>query len=428
MKKYQRPRGTLDLLPDYLEKWSYVENVWIKIVKRYNFQKIVTPIFENTDLFARTAGESSDIVTKEMYTFLDKGGRSLTLRPEGTAAVVRAYFENQLYTQMQPVKLFYLMPMFRYERPQAGRFRQHHQYGVECIGERSPYIDTQVMSLFMDFYNELGVVEPIIWLNSLGCEECRPAYKQMLVNYLKDNSDKLCKQCNLRLEKNPLRVLDCKVDECHNYIDSAPLIKDNLCVDCNEDFEQVKSLLDMQQVNYVISPMLVRGLDYYNRTVFEVAAKGVSSKDVIAGGGRYDSLIKEVGGVDSSAFGAGAGMERLIETLEMQGVNIPIKKDRKIAVITLNEEHNSFSYKFCQQLRDANLTAECFFNVKKIGNLLSKLGALSYCYAVILGEDEISNGVVLVKNLNSRKQRSFSINDIDNMINTFRFDTDPSYG
>lgn len=410
--KYQKPRGTQDFLPDYLDKWNYVEGVWRNTVNRYNFREIVTPMFESTELFSRTAGDTSDIVTKEMYTFQDRGGRSLTLRPEGTSPVVRAYFENNLYTGLQPVKLFYLMPMFRYERPQAGRFRQHHQYGVECIGTRSPYVDVEIMSLVMDFYNQLGVLEPVIWLNSLGCGSCRPKYKQLLVSYLQDNQDQLCEECQIRLKRNPLRVLDCKNENCRRFIDNAPLMKDNLCPDCATDFETVQHLLNERNIQYVVSPMLVRGLDYYNGTVFEVAAKGVSSKEVIAGGGRYDLLLKEIGDVDSSAFGFGGGMERLISTLEKQGVEMPVLKRTRIAVIPTEETAASPAFSFAQSIRQADMISEYIpLGKRKLGKLLDALQRSGYRLAVLIGENELASGQVSVKDLENRSQMTIAMDD-----------------
>lgn len=415
--KYQRPRGTQDFLPDYIDKWNYIASVWRDTVECYNFREIVTPIFENTELFNRTAGDTSDIVTKEMYTFLDRGNRSLTLRPEGTASVVRAYFENKLNVGTQPVKLFYLMPMFRYERPQAGRYRQHHQYGVECIGVRSPYIDVEIMSLFMDFYKRLGVIDPIIWLNSLGCDKCRPSYKKMLVDYLKMNSENLCEECQIRLNRNPLRVLDCKNDSCRKYIDSVPLLKDHLCQDCAADFELVKNLLRERNINYVISPMLVRGLDYYNRTVFEIAAKGVSAKEVIAGGGRYDLLLKEIGDIDASAFGAGAGMERLISTLENQGVKIPVCERKRVAVVCMDESLNSVVFSLTQTIRQNGVICEFIpANSKKIGKLLTSLDKDNYFYVIIVGVEEYQNNVVTIKNLKSHEQYKISFDDVRQIV------------
>lgn len=419
--KYQKPRGTQDFLPDYLDKWNYVANIWRKVVAKYNFREIITPMFENTELFNRTAGDTSDIVTKEMYTFTDRGGRSVTLRPEGTAAVVRAYFENNLNNNIfQPVKLFYIMPMFRYERPQAGRFRQHHQYGVECIGVRSPYIDADIMTLFMDFYKELGVVEPVIWLNSLGCDKCRPKYKELLISYLKENTESLCDECRTRLERNPLRVLDCKNASCRNVIDRAPLIIDHLCPDCANDFETVKKLLDRRGINYVVSPMLVRGLDYYNRTVFEVAAKGVSAKEVIAGGGRYDYLLKEIGGVDSSAFGAGAGMERLISTLETQGVSIPIERKKKSAVVPLSTNAMDLSFDLAHKIRDYEVPCELVISEKKLGKLLSSLETAGFDNVILIGDDELARLQVAIRNLVSREQVTMSLSNVEAIVNLLR--------
>ena len=415
-KKYSKPRGTQDFLPEYLDKWNYVERVWRETCRCYGYRQITTPMFEHTELFLRTAGDTSDIVTKEMYTFNDKGGRSITLKPEGTASVVRAYFENNLYVGDQPVKFFYIMPMFRYERPQAGRFRQHYQYGVECIGKRSPYIDVEVMSLFMTFYRKLQIIEPLIWLNSLGCPKCRVVYREKLIDFLNTNRNNLCELCQIRLDKNPLRVLDCKNEDCHKYIHNAPTIVENLCEDCSRDYEIVKSLLKQENIPFMEKPTLVRGLDYYNGTVFEVAAKGVSEKEVIAGGGRYDALLKEIGGIDSSAFGAGAGMERLIKTMEDHHLSFLFDKKEIFSIVSLDKQTDDYTFNLCNKARENGYIFEYYDSSERLGNVLKKSGAKGVSYAILLGLKEFHNNSFIVKNLDKVKQKEFSLDEFDNVI------------
>ncbi|MFA5805029.1 MAG: histidine--tRNA ligase [Melioribacteraceae bacterium] len=402
--KYKTPRGTQDFLPDYLEKWKYVEAIWREMVDIYGYREIETPMFEETDLFTRTAGESSDIVSKEMYTFIDKGGRSLTLRPEGTAPVVRSYFEHNMKTLPQPVKLFYLMPMFRYERPQAGRFRQHYQYGVECIGVRDPMIDVQTMLLFVNFYKRLGLIEPKIHLNSLGDDLCRNIYKEKLIKYFHTVKEYLCEQCNYRIIKNPLRVLDCKEPSCREYIDKSPLMIDNLCNGCKEDFQQVKNLLNNYNVPYVIEPMLVRGLDYYSRTVFEVTAKGITRDEAIAGGGRYDSIFTEIGNSDISAVGAGAGMERLIGTLEKQNISFNFEKRISVFIAVLGGDAKKLGFKLMNHLREKMIKCEMEYRDVRIKAQMKKALDLGVNYLIIIGENEISEELIVLKNLKTFTQ------------------------
>lgn len=274
--KYKSPRGTQDFLPDYLNKWKYVENIWRKIAKSYGFCEIVTPMFEETALFTRTGGQSSDIVSKEMYTFTDKGGRNLSLRPEGTAPVVRAYIQHGMNSIPQPVKFFYLMPMFRYERPQAGRYRQHHQYGVEVIGDTGPQIDAEIIIFIVNFYIELGIKEPKVHLNNIGDSKCRPIYKEKLLKFLENSYNDLCSDCHYRMKYNPLRILDCKNENCQTILSKAPLPIDYLCDECQDHFNKLKEYLNLFDIPFIINPRLVRGLDYYTKTVFEVTAKNLT--------------------------------------------------------------------------------------------------------------------------------------------------------
>ncbi len=415
-KEYKKPRGTQDFLPEFMNKWNFVVDIWKEISRDYGYEEIVTPVFENTELFSRTAGETSDIVTKEMYTFLDKGNRSITLKPEGTASVVRAYFENKLHKGSQPVKFSYIMPMFRYERPQAGRFRQHHQYGVENLGKRSPYIDAEVISLLINFYRKIGILEPKVWINSLGCTSCRIKYREKLINFLDNKKDQLCEQCNIRLEKNPLRVLDCKNVSCKSIIIEAPAIVDILCDDCSKDYNTVKKVLEFQKIPYEEKTNLVRGLDYYNGTVFEVVAKGLSEKDVIAGGGRYDSLMEEIGGVKSSAFGAGAGLERLIKTIEEQELEIKIKDKIRIPVISLDNEIDTEVFAIVNNLRNNGFRTEFYESTFKLKRVMKKLIQNNYNFIIIIGSDEIMDNSITFKDLKTFDQKKVKIDELETYI------------
>ncbi|MEA3454692.1 MAG: histidine--tRNA ligase, partial [Candidatus Caldatribacteriota bacterium] len=320
------PKGTQDILPEDISKWYYIEDIIKEILNKYGYKEIRTPFFEYTDLFVRGIGESTDIVTKEMFTFPDRKGRSLTLRPEGTAPVVRAYLENTMGRTSKVIKLFYLGPMFRCEKPQAGRFRQFNQFGIEIIGTKSSAADAEVIITVLDVYKKLGLKNLEILINSVGCKKCRIDYVQKLKKYLKDKKDFLCSECKERYTKNPLRVLDCKKDSCKRTIEEAPMITENLCQECESHFAQVKSYLDDQKIVFHEDPHLVRGLDYYTKTAFEIISGGLGAQNAIGGGGRYDDLIEELGGKPTPAVGFAAGIERMIIAIDQQKVEWPAEK------------------------------------------------------------------------------------------------------
>jgi histidyl-tRNA synthetase len=315
-------------------------------------------------------------------------------------------------------KLFYVMPMFRYEKPEAGRLRQHHQYGVEWLGERSPYVDASVISLLVYFYGLLGIRGVRVILNSLGCSSCRVRYVEELSSYLEKLSESLCSDCRMRMIKNPLRALDCKNDHCQEVLLGAPKVIDFLCSDCLDDFRSVCRLLELEAVEFEIKPTLVRGLDYYSNTVFEVVADGSLEKEVIAGGGRYDSLMEEIGGVESHAFGFGAGMERLLSLIEKQGIILPMKSKSKVGVVSLCEKANDFVFRFSQILRKEKIACESFFNVRKVGKILSNLSEAGYCGAILVGDNEIEGRTVSVRRFDSRDQISV---DFDNLMGVIEF-------
>ncbi len=331
--KFQKPPGTQDILPDSARLWQYVERKARDLCRRFHYREIRTPIFEATELFQRGVGETTDIVEKEMYTFTDRGGRSMTLRPEGTAGAVRAYVENKLYGEPDIAKLYYLGPMFRYERAQAGRYRQFHQFGVEAIGSDDPALDAEVIALGWQFYRELGLSGITVEINSVGTPEIRAAFRAKLLAFLEPMRDQLCKDCQSRMERNPLRVLDCKVDQ--DKFADAPSILDSLDDACREHFEKVQKGLKDMGIPYRINHRLVRGLDYYTHTAFEYKAEGIGAIDTVGGGGRYNGLVAEVGGEDRPGVGLGIGLERTLLLLEHQKVAVPEERDLDVFVIAL---------------------------------------------------------------------------------------------
>jgi histidyl-tRNA synthetase len=411
--RFQRQRGTIDLLPEYLDRWKYVEAIWRELTATYAYREIVTPMFEQTELFIRGAGETSDIVSKEMYTFEDRGGRSITLRPEGTAAVVRAYVENTMYSWPQPVKLFYLQPMFRYERPQAGRLRQHTQYGAEVVGSPGPFTDAEVIHLLLTFYRRLGLTGLTVQVNSVGDANCRPAFNTMLVSYLESVQEHLCDDCKTRMNRNPLRVLDCKNAGCQVYLQKAPKMIDNLCGPCQEHFDGLRSRLEQLQVAYEINPRLVRGLDYYTRTAFEVVSDKLGAQDAIAGGGRYDGLVEMIGGDPVPAIGFGAGMERLLYALEKHGITFPVKPKLDAFVIPVGSPLRAAAEELLWQLRDSGITAEIdHLGGDKLKSQIAKAFRLGARFAIIIGEDELARGELMLRNLETKEQVSIPVGKI----------------
>jgi len=408
------PKGTQDILPEDISKWYYVEDVIKEILNKYGYKEIRTPFFEYTDLFVRGIGESTDIVTKEMFTFPDRKGRSLTLRPEGTAPVVRAYLENSMGRISKVIKLFYIGPMFRCEKPQAGRFRQFNQFGIEIIGTISPAADAEVIITALDVYKKLGLKNLEILINSVGCKKCRVDYVQKLKKYLKDKKDFLCSECKERYIKNPLRVLDCKKDSCKKTIEEAPLITENLCQECELHFAEVKSYLNKQKIIFHENPRLVRGLDYYTKTAFEIISGELGAQNAIAGGGRYDDLVEELGGKPTPAVGFAAGIERMIITLDQQKVGLPIKKGLDIFVAKIDEKNKDTAFRLLQKIRNAGLSADMDYSggsLKSQMRIANKIGARC---TVIVGEEELSKNMVILRNMQTKEQKEVKV---DNLIN-----------
>ncbi|MGP4071417.1 histidine--tRNA ligase [Piscibacillus sp. B03] len=415
------PRGTEDLLPEATKKWQVIEEKLNHLAQIYNYKEIRTPIFERTELFQRGVGDTTDIVQKEMYTFEDRGGRSLTLRPEGTASVARAYVQHKIHgSPEQPTKLYYIGPMFRYERPQQGRTRQFTQFGIEAIGSAKPAIDAEVMAFAMDCYQALGLKSLKLVINSLGDKDSREAHRNALIEHFKPVKDDLCQDCQSRLEKNPLRLLDCKVDRDHEAMKTAPSILDYLNEESSTYFEQVKKHLDAMGIAYVVDETLVRGLDYYTHTAFEIMseAEGFGAITTLSGGGRYSGLIEEIGGPDISGIGFALSIERLLMALDAEGVQLDQDESIDCYVIAIGDEAKYTSSNIVNQLRKEGVKADQDYLDKKVKGQFKAADRLGATYAVIIGEEEIANGVANVKNLKTGDQKTVEIKHIPKEIKT----------
>lgn len=413
---YQKPKGTQDLLPGAVEKWQYLENKARDLCRRYNYREIRTPIFENTELFQRGVGETTDIVEKEMYTFNDKGNRSMTLRPEGTAGVVRAYAENKLYAEPDVTKLYYTGPMFRYEQPQAGRYRQFHQFGIEAFGSTDPGIDAEVIAFGYEFYKEIGLSDVRVEVNSVGTPECRAVYREKLVEFLTPMKDELCKDCQSRIERNPMRVLDCKVDQ-HRF-EGAPTILEYLDEECRNHFETVQSYLSAMKIPFVLNPRLVRGLDYYTHTAFEYKAEGIGAIDTLGGGGRYNGLVGQIGGQDQPGVGLGLGLERILLVLKSQGVEIPEAPHVDVYFIGMGEAANRETVRLLYLAREAGLLAERDYLGRKMKAQMKSADRYDARFVAILGEDELSRGEIAVKAMATGDQINVPLAELISYIET----------
>ncbi|MDG4655408.1 histidine--tRNA ligase [Ectobacillus antri] len=408
----QIPRGTQDIRPGTVELWQYIEEQARDICRRYNYKEIRTPIFEHTDLFLRGVGDTTDIVQKEMYTFTDRGERSLTLRPEGTAAVVRSYVENKMYGDAtQPTKLFYIGPMFRYERPQSGRFRQFVQFGIEALGSNDPAIDAEVMALAMDFYKGLGLKHVKLVLNSLGDKESRQAHREALVSHFAPRIDEFCSDCQSRLHKNPLRILDCKKDRNHELMGTAPSITAYLNESSQAYYEKVQELLTMMDIPFEKDPNLVRGLDYYQHTVFEIMseAEGFGAITTLSGGGRYNGLVEEIGGPETPGIGFAMSIERLLMALEAEKVTLPVSFEMDCFVVALGERAKDAATKLVHDLRKAGLNAEKDYLDRKIKAQFKAADRSEAKYVAVLGENELEQGVINVKDMSTGDQTEVAL-------------------
>ncbi|ASA23696.1 histidine--tRNA ligase [Paenibacillus donghaensis] len=409
-ERFEKPTGTQDVLPGAVEKWQYIEGKARELCRRFNYREIRTPLFEHTGLFERGVGETTDIVEGEMYTFKDKGDRDLALRPEGTAGVVRAYVQNKLYGEPDVSKLYYIGPMFRYERPQAGRYRQFHQFGIEAFGAVDPAIDAEVISLGYQFYQELGLSGVKVEINSVGNAPSRAAYREKLLGFLRPMKDDLCGDCQRRMERNPLRVLDCKVDQA-KFTD-APSILDSLDEECTTHFAKVRAYLDGMGVDYSINTRLVRGLDYYTHTAFEYKAAGIGSIDTVGGGGRYNGLVEEIGGPDQPGIGFGIGLERILLILENQQVELPAAKPLDVYLVGLGEAADLEISRQLFILRSQGFAAERDYLGRKMKAQMKSADRMSARYTAILGEDELSSGVIAVKSMATGEQRTVKLEEL----------------
>lgn len=410
------PRGTKDILPDTVGDWNYVEGEIRELCRRFGYSEIRTPIFEHTELFQRGIGEGTDVVDKEMYTFTDRGERSITLRPENTASAVRAYLQNKLYAQSNLVKLFYIGSMFRYDRPQAGRMREFHQFGVEALGEANPAVDAEVILLAMNLLEGLGLKDLELSINSVGCPKCRSKYRTMLQDFFRDKLEDLCEDCRSRFERSPLRILDCKKDSDKPYMADAPKITDCLCEECADHFAKLKELLTSAGISFTHDSRLVRGLDYYTKTAFEIKYPPLGAQSAVAGGGRYDGLIEEMGGNPTPAVGFATGLERLLLALESQ--NLLPEKNRSVDayVVALGEAAQAEGFKLLNSLRQQGLSAAMDFAGRSMKAQMKQANKLGAKYSVILGEDEIAEGVVMLRSMEDSSQAKVPMNQVAEKI------------
>ena len=416
----QIPRGTQDILPGEVEKWQLIESKARELCEKFQYKEIRTPIFEHTELFTRSVGETTDVVQKEMYTFEDRGGRSVTLRPEGTASTVRSFVQHKMYGDAnQPVKLYYMGPMFRYERPQAGRFRQFVQFGVEALGSKDPAIDAEVIALAMSIYQSLGLNKLKLIINSLGDQESRLAHRSALIQHFQPRISEFCHDCQNRLEKNPMRILDCKKDRDHELMASAPSIIDYLNDESKAYFEKVQQYLTDLDIQFVVDPNLVRGLDYYNHTAFEIMsdAEGFGAITTLCGGGRYNGLTQEIGGPETPGIGFAFSIERFIAALQAEKVDLPIKNELDCYLVSLGEQAQDYTVKLLQSLRLAGFSAERDYLNRKLKAQMKAADRLNAKFVAILGEDELKANKINVKIMESGEQRELNL---ENFITEFK--------
>ena len=412
--RLQKPKGTQDILPLEAARWQYVENLARETFKKYNYGEIRTPMFEHYEVISRSVGDTTDIVTKEMYDFYDKGDRHITLRPEGTAPVVRSFVENKLFAPevQKPVKLYYIGSMFRYERPQAGRLREFHQIGVECFGSKNPATDVETIAMAYQLFGDLGIQDVTLHLNTLGSPESRAAYRQALIDYLTPLKETLSKDSQRRLDENPLRVLDSKEKEDKLAVENAPSILDYLDEESQAHFDAVRGMLETLGIPYLIDTNMVRGLDYYNHTIFEFITKVDKSELTICAGGRYDGLVEYFGGPETPGFGFGLGLERLLLILEKQGIELPVDSQMDVYIAVLGEGANSKALELVQALRQQGLTAERDYLGRKIKAQFKSADSFKARTVITLGESEVESGQVTIKNNASRQEMTVRLNEL----------------
>ena len=407
----KKPRGTEDVLPKDSYRWQFLEQLFREEARAFGYKEMRTPVFEHTNLFERGVGDTTDIVQKEMYTFETKGGDSITLRPEGTAGAARAFLEHGLHNDPLPIKAYYLTSCYRYEKPQAGRLREFHQFGMECYGTQNPAADAELITAAANIFDRMGLKNIVLEINSIGCPKCRAEYHKALIEYYEQYRDSLCEDCQSRLERNPMRLLDCKVPHDHEIAMGAPTVLDYLCDECREHFDGVKAYLDANGVAYTVNPTIVRGLDYYTKTVFEFLSGDIGAQSAVCAGGRYDGLIEELGGNPMPALGFAAGIERLLLTMEAQGIEIPEPAPCDIYIANMGEDAHKKAGELCNILRKAGMYAE--FDVVGRGlraqmKYANKIGAR---FSLVLGDDEIANGIAKLKNMDSGEESEIPLEE-----------------
>lgn len=409
-------KGTKDVLPNESYKNQYIEATCLGVAENFGYKEMRTPVFEHTELFQRGVGDTTDVVQKEMYTFDDKGGRSITLRPEGTAGAARAFLENGLSNEALPQKICYLTSCYRYEKPQAGRLREFHQFGIECFGATSPLADAEMISLAKQIFDELGVKDLHLELNSIGCPECRAEYHKALKEYFSQYRDKLCDTCNDRLERNPMRILDCKSPVCSEIAKGAPVVLDYLCDECREHFQKVKSYLDAANIEYIVNPQIVRGLDYYTKTVFEFVSDAIGSQGTVCGGGRYDGLLEELGGQHTPSLGFAMGLERLQLVMEAQGCNFPEPSRPDLFIVAMGEKATLKAVEIAKDMRDEGFSVVYDLNGRSLRAQMKYADKLGAKFNVVIGDNEVENKVVSLKDMATGESSEINL---DTFVNGF---------
>lgn len=409
-------KGTKDVLPNESYKNQYIEATCLGVAENFGYKEMRTPVFEHTELFQRGVGDTTDVVQKEMYTFDDKGGRSITLRPEGTAGAARAFLENGLSNEALPQKICYLISCYRYEKPQAGRLREFHQFGIECFGATSPLADAEMISLAKQIFDELGVKDLHLELNSIGCPECRAEYHKALKEYFSQYKDKLCDTCNDRLERNPMRILDCKSPVCSEIAKGAPVVLDYLCDECREHFQKVKAYLDAANIEYIVNPQIVRGLDYYTKTVFEFVSDAIGSQGTVCGGGRYDGLLEELGGQHTPSLGFAMGLERLQLVMEAQGCNFPEPSRPDLFIVAMGEKATLKAVEIAKDMRDEGFSVVYDLNGRSLRAQMKYADKLGAKFNVVIGDNEVENKVVSLKDMATGESSEINL---DTFVNGF---------
>lgn len=412
----QAPRGTKDILPERIGTWRYVEEKIRELCARYGFSEIRTPTFEHTELFQRGIGDTTDVVEKEMYTFTDRGGRSLTLRPENTASAVRAYLENKLYADAPVTKLFYIGSMFRFDRPQKGRFREFHQFGVEVLGEQSPLVDAEIILLAVRFLESLGLTDLVLSLNSVGDADCRSQYRAKLQDFFRDKLADMCEDCRARFERNPMRLLDCKNEKCQALSHGAPEITACLCDDCRDHFLKVQAYLTAAGIRYTLDPRLVRGLDYYTRTAFEIKYAPLGAQSAVAGGGRYDGLVEEIGGAPTPGIGFAVGLERVMVALDMQNLAAPEEQTADAFLIALGDAAQQAVFPLLIDLRDKGLRVVMDYAGRSLKSQMRTADKARARFAVLLGDTELAEHAAVLRDMRSGEQRRIPLSDLINTL------------